>query len=240
MVEFGGLGLEVLHLPGHAPGQIGLWNKASGSCYPADLLHYPSPLGPYPVGNAESHWNSIQRCKALEPTLFLEGHGLGAYDKDASMRRILHLETQQRQTSERIQAVLRRAGEAADDRGDPAGGDPDQGRARLRGHDRTADDALLRLGLHADPPRLAHRPGQGEADEGRRPRQVRARLSGSNAPRQDDTAARRRRTHTQDARPHRAREEDMTHRKGLRGRGIWWPGIWRQGALRALTSPTGG
>lgn len=110
MVEFGGLGLEVLHLAGHAPGQIGLWNKASGSCYPADLLHFPSPLGPYPVGNAESHWKSIQRCKALEPTLFLEGHGLGAYDKDASMRRILHLETQQRQTSERIQGILKRAG----------------------------------------------------------------------------------------------------------------------------------
>lgn len=108
MIEVGGLGLETLFLGGHAPGQIGLWNAATGSCYPADLLHYPSPLGPYPLGNAETHWNSIQRCKALEPTLFLEGHGLGAYDKEASMRRILHLETQQRETWERILKVLGR------------------------------------------------------------------------------------------------------------------------------------
>jgi glyoxylase-like metal-dependent hydrolase (beta-lactamase superfamily II) len=111
-IEFGGLGLEVLHLPGHSPGHMGLWNPATGSCYPADLLHYPTPLGPYPIGDAKGHWNAIQRCKALEPTLFLEGHGLGAYDKAASMRRILHLETQQRETYERIHAVLRRAGRA--------------------------------------------------------------------------------------------------------------------------------
>lgn len=109
-IEVGGLGLEVLYLGGHAPGQIGLYNPASGSCYPADLLHFPSPLGPYPVGNAETHWNSIQRCKRLEPELFLEGHGLGAYTKDASMRRILHLETQQREMSERIMKVLKRDG----------------------------------------------------------------------------------------------------------------------------------
>lgn len=109
MIDVGGLGLEVIGLGGHAPGQIGLWNKASGSCYPADLLHFPSPLGPYPVGNAETHWRSIQRCKALEPTLFLEGHGLGAYTKDASMRRVLHLETQQREMQERIRTVLKRS-----------------------------------------------------------------------------------------------------------------------------------
>lgn len=108
MIEFGGQALEVLHLPGHAPGHCGLWNKSSGTCYPADLLHYPTPLGPHPVGDAKAHWNAIQRCKALEPTLFLEGHGLGAYDKAASMRRILHMETQQRETWERIEAVLRR------------------------------------------------------------------------------------------------------------------------------------
>lgn len=108
-IEFGGLGLEVLHLPGHSPGHAGLWNEATRSCYPADLLHYPTPLGPYPVGDAKGHWNAIQRCKALEPTLFLEGHGLGAYDKAASMRRIDHLETQQRQTAERIMQVLKRA-----------------------------------------------------------------------------------------------------------------------------------
>ncbi len=110
MVEVGGLGLEVLYLGGHSPGQIGLYNAATGSCYPADLLHFPSPLGPYPIGNAETHWNSIQRCKQIEPTLFLEGHGLGAYTKDASMRRILHLETQQREMSQRIVEVLKRDG----------------------------------------------------------------------------------------------------------------------------------
>jgi len=108
VVEVGGLALKVVHLPGHAPGQIGLWNPKSRTLYPADLLHFPTPLGPYPIGNAKAHSRSIQKCLDLSPELLLEGHGLSAYSAASSRRRLLHMQMQQRDTRERILLVLKR------------------------------------------------------------------------------------------------------------------------------------
>jgi glyoxylase-like metal-dependent hydrolase (beta-lactamase superfamily II) len=105
-----GLKLEVIHLPGHCPGHIGLWNPHSGTLYSGDLLHYPTPLGPFPIGNAKAHSASIQRCLDLKPQLLLEGHGLSAYSEDSSCRRLLHMQQQQKDTHERIHTVLQRAG----------------------------------------------------------------------------------------------------------------------------------
>ena len=110
-IAFGGVQLHVIHLPGHAPGQIGLWNPASRTLYSADLLHYPSPLGPYPIGNAKAHSQSIQKALDLEPEYLLEGHGLSAYSAASSRRRLLHLRMQQQDTRNRILTLLRRAQE---------------------------------------------------------------------------------------------------------------------------------
>jgi len=106
--EVGGLNLEVVHLPGHAPGQIGLWNQNTRTLYAADLLHYPTPLGPYPIGDAKAHSRSIQRCLDFAPEILLEGHGLSAYSAASSRRRLLHMQIQQRNTRERILSLLRR------------------------------------------------------------------------------------------------------------------------------------
>jgi glyoxylase-like metal-dependent hydrolase (beta-lactamase superfamily II) len=108
ILEVGGLTLEVVHLPGHAPGQIGLWNPKTRTLYSADLLHYPTPLGPDPIGDAKAHSRSIQRCLDLTPELLLEGHGLSAYSAASSRRRLLHMQLQQRDTRERILLVLQR------------------------------------------------------------------------------------------------------------------------------------
>jgi hydroxyacylglutathione hydrolase len=107
-LEVGELKLETVHLPGHAPGQIGLWNSKTRTLYAADLLHYPTPLGPYPIGDAKAHSQSIQRCLDLGPELFLEGHGLSAYSAASSRRRLFHMQMQQRDTRDRILFVLRR------------------------------------------------------------------------------------------------------------------------------------
>lgn len=104
----GGLKLEVVHLPGHCPGHIGLWNPNSRTLYPGDLMHYPTPLGPYPIGDAKAHWTSINRCLGFRPALLLEGHGLSAYSEASSRRRMLHMQAQQRSTQERVLFVLRR------------------------------------------------------------------------------------------------------------------------------------
>lgn len=110
ILEFGGLKVEVIHLPGHCPGHIGIWNPHTGSLYSADLMHYPTPLGPSPIGDAKAHSESIQKCLDLNPQLLLEGHGLSAYSEASSKRRLLHMQQQQRETSERILFVLNREG----------------------------------------------------------------------------------------------------------------------------------
>lgn len=108
VVEFGGLKVEIVHLPGHCPGHIGVYNPHTGTLYSGDLLHYPTPLGPAPIGDAKAHWNSIQRCLDIKPQLLLEGHGLSAYSEDSSRRRLLHMQRQQDDTRNRILFLLRR------------------------------------------------------------------------------------------------------------------------------------
>jgi len=108
VLEVGGLSLEVVHLPGHCPGHIGLWNPATRTLYSGDLMHYPTPLGPYPIGDAKAHSNSIQRCLDYEPELLLEGHGLSAYSAPSSRRRLLHMQTQQKDTQKRVLFCLQR------------------------------------------------------------------------------------------------------------------------------------
>jgi len=110
ILEVGGLKLEVVHLPGHCPGHVGLWNPQSKTLYPGDLMHYPTPLGPHPIGDAKAHWNSIQRCLTYKPALLLEGHGLSAYSPDSSRRRLLHMQMQQEGTRERVHYCLKREG----------------------------------------------------------------------------------------------------------------------------------
>lgn len=109
-LEVGGLKLEVVHLPGHCPGHIGLYNPHSGILYSGDLLHYPTPLGPYPIGDAKAHWNSIQRCLSYQPQMLLEGHGMSVYSPDSSKRRLLHMQQQQTDTHNRVVYVLQREG----------------------------------------------------------------------------------------------------------------------------------
>lgn len=110
VLEVGGLKLQVVHLPGHAPGMIGIYNPESASLYSADLLHHPTPLGPSPIGDAKAHAASIQRCLDLNPRLLLEGHGLSAYSPESSRRRLLHMQRQQQDTHDQILHVLEREG----------------------------------------------------------------------------------------------------------------------------------
>jgi glyoxylase-like metal-dependent hydrolase (beta-lactamase superfamily II) len=43
IIDIGGRSFEVLHLPGHSPGSIGLWEQATGILFSGDAL-YDGPL----------------------------------------------------------------------------------------------------------------------------------------------------------------------------------------------------
>lgn len=110
VVELDSLRLEVVHLPGHTPGHIGLWNPRTRALYSSDLMVYPAPISPFPFGNAKDNAVSIQRCLDLKPDYLFEGHGLSAYTQPSSERRLQHMQMQQEDTEKRILMVMRRNG----------------------------------------------------------------------------------------------------------------------------------
>lgn len=112
VIALDGHKLEVVHIPGHTPGHIGLWNHTSRTLYSADLMVYPAPISPFPFGNAADNAASIQRCLDFKPEYLFEGHGLSAYTRESSERRLLHMQMQQSDTEKRILVVLRRTGSA--------------------------------------------------------------------------------------------------------------------------------
>lgn len=110
LLQVGALELQVVHLPGHSPGQVGIWNRATRSLYCADIVHYPSPLSPFPIGNAEDHIATLEKCLSLGAEYLWEGHYLGAYDAGAVRRRLEHLLRAQLDTADRLLRLLARAG----------------------------------------------------------------------------------------------------------------------------------
>jgi glyoxylase-like metal-dependent hydrolase (beta-lactamase superfamily II) len=67
----------VLHLPGHTPGSIGLWEKKAGVLFSGDTLFY----GNYgrtdlPGGNSEQLFSSLKRLCAMDTNIQVyPGHG---------------------------------------------------------------------------------------------------------------------------------------------------------------------
>lgn len=61
----GDLQIEVLYTPGHTPGHLSLYNPSSKSLYLMDVMYWPTPLHPHPVGRAQEQIDSIKRVLAL-------------------------------------------------------------------------------------------------------------------------------------------------------------------------------
>ena len=73
-------------------------------------MHYPTPLGPYPIGDAKAHSRSIQRCLAFRSlSCYSRDTDLSAYSRASSRRRLLHMQMQQRDTHDRVLCCLARA-----------------------------------------------------------------------------------------------------------------------------------
>ena len=77
---------EVVHFPGHAPGQIGLWRERDRLCLCTDTIymtdsmhplgHHPGLYPPHPVfdQDAEATLASVRKLAALEPMTVAAGH----------------------------------------------------------------------------------------------------------------------------------------------------------------------
>jgi len=74
IVDTGDLNFEVLHLPGHSPGSIGLWEAASGTLFSGDAI-YDGPLLDRLYGSDIGVYiRTMKRLRALPVRVVHAGH----------------------------------------------------------------------------------------------------------------------------------------------------------------------
>ncbi len=73
-IDLGDWQAEVLHLPGHSPGQVGLWHAESGTLFGADAI-YDGPLIYEGAGmDVVAYAESLRRVQALPVEVVHGGH----------------------------------------------------------------------------------------------------------------------------------------------------------------------
>jgi glyoxylase-like metal-dependent hydrolase (beta-lactamase superfamily II) len=74
VVDTGDRVFSVLHLPGHTPGSIGLWDQVSGTLFSGDAI-YDGPLYDFlPESSIQTYLQTMQRLRALPVEVVHGGH----------------------------------------------------------------------------------------------------------------------------------------------------------------------
>ncbi len=66
--------IEVLHLPGHSPGSIGLWEAATGTLFSGDALYDGPLLDEVPGADIAAYVRTMRRLRGLPVTVVHAGH----------------------------------------------------------------------------------------------------------------------------------------------------------------------
>jgi len=74
VIDLGDRCFEVLHLPGHTPGSIGLWEAASGALFSGDALYDGFLLDSLPESDVQSYVRTMQRLRELPVRVVHGGH----------------------------------------------------------------------------------------------------------------------------------------------------------------------
>jgi glyoxylase-like metal-dependent hydrolase (beta-lactamase superfamily II) len=64
----------VLHLPGHSPGSIGLWEAASGTLFSGDAIYDGPLLDELPESSIVDYCATMERLLTLPVTVVHAGH----------------------------------------------------------------------------------------------------------------------------------------------------------------------
>lgn len=73
-VDLGDRHLEVLHLPGHSPGSIGLWEDATGSLFTGDAIYDGVIVDTGPGASISAYLPTMERLKRLPVREVFGGH----------------------------------------------------------------------------------------------------------------------------------------------------------------------
>ena len=73
-IDTGDRHFEVLHLPGHSPGSIGLWEAATGTLFSGDAVYDGPLLDELPESNIDHYCRTMERLIDLPVTVVHPGH----------------------------------------------------------------------------------------------------------------------------------------------------------------------
>jgi glyoxylase-like metal-dependent hydrolase (beta-lactamase superfamily II) len=74
VVDIGNRHFEVLHLPGHSPGSIGLWEAASGTLFSGDAVYDGPLLDTLSTSNIADYVRTMRRLRELPVSVVHAGH----------------------------------------------------------------------------------------------------------------------------------------------------------------------
>ena len=74
MIDLGDRAFEVLHLPGHSPGSIGLWEEASGVLFSGDAIYDGPLLDELQGSDVEDYAATVRRLRQLPVEVVHGGH----------------------------------------------------------------------------------------------------------------------------------------------------------------------
>ena len=74
VVDLGDRVFEVIHLPGHSPGSIGLWEKATGILFSGDAIYDGELLDGLHYSNVPDYLATMERLRGLPVTTVHGGH----------------------------------------------------------------------------------------------------------------------------------------------------------------------
>lgn len=81
IVDLGDRSFEVLHLPGHTPGSIGLWENATGTLFSGDAVYDAQLLDELPGSDKEIYVKTMQRLLELPVNIVHGGH-VNSFDRN--------------------------------------------------------------------------------------------------------------------------------------------------------------
>lgn len=74
VIDLGDWQAQVIHMPGHSPGQVGLWHAASGTLFGADAIYDGPLIFTGPGMSTEAYSETFRRIRLLPVERVLGGH----------------------------------------------------------------------------------------------------------------------------------------------------------------------
>jgi glyoxylase-like metal-dependent hydrolase (beta-lactamase superfamily II) len=74
VIDLGNRHFEILHLPGHSPGSIGLWEHATGTLFSGDAIYDGALLDDLPDSEVGDYIDTMRRLRELPVSVVHGGH----------------------------------------------------------------------------------------------------------------------------------------------------------------------